>query len=316
MFNEIENWAQDNQPLDQVLDVPQPIPQPIILQPVPQAPIPSPQLMPNDQQFDERADEPIVYVYEGNDGDENVSDFEPPSDDENAVQEGNEPVAVPIENEPIENAPVGHAGRNRRGRGSSRDAIIRAKNRFLAQMRIYNIDYEEDHPEIPIPAEIDVPQLMTQVASEIRRLQITQCLVSHAILGECQTRFARRLHVRQTWAEQGPIDHQRMIRLYEWINLSDNNKYRTLIEYWHDKNIDDFPLERRSSRRPSFTDEQIEHMKNMFETAVRFGYPTREDQVNMAAFLGIQLDRVRFWVKNRRSRLRREAREVPLNVRP
>ena len=315
MFNEIENWAQEIQPLGQFLEEPQAILPPVAAQPILQAPNPPPQFNQNVQQLDERADEPIVYVYEGDGGDENASDFEPPSDDdENPGPAENEPAAVPIENQP--NAPVGHAGRNRRGRGSSRDAIMRAKNKFLAQMAIYNIDYEEQQLDIPIPAEIDLPQLMRQVASEIRRLQITQCVVSHAIMGENQTRFTRRLHVRQTWAEQGPIDRQRIIRLYQWIHSTDNVKYRDLIQYWHDKTIADFPFERRSSRRPSFTDEQVAHMKNMFETAERFGYPTREQQVSMAEFLGIPFDRIRFWVKNRRTRLRREARDVPLNVLP
>ena len=73
-------------------------------------------------------------------------------------------------------------------------------------------------------------------------------------------------------------------------------------------------MERTSSRRASFTDQQIVNMTNMYEQTANRGYPTQQEMVNMATFLAIPIKRVRFWVKNRRGRERRAVREMPLNA--
>ena len=327
MFLELE--ALNNELPHPVLQ-PNPAPNPLRLlsnsPELAQVPVYGQPLQPRQQQAFDEGDVPIIYDFEDHEeGDEILpDDFEPPSDDEmpDILPVANEPHAVPIENPPQPpidqpQPPVGHQlPVPRRGLGSSRNFLMRAKARFLAKMERYGIDYNEPYAIVMVPEIIDVPALMIQASQEIRRLQVTQSIVSHGILGTNQSRLHRLLRIRVDWHQLGLIDKQRMSELYRWLNLTDNSKYRMLVQYWTDKTEEDFPLYRETARRSSFSDDQIQHLSQMFEGTLNRGHPTVDEMSRMAQSLQISFSRVRTWVKNCRARERRTAREVPLEFRP
>ena len=187
---------------------------------------------------------------------------------------------------------------------------MRSKERFLNQMSVIDFDEDAELPKIQLPLNIDIPSLIEQTKEELKRLQLSQCIISHAIMGDYQSRLHKRLNHVENWDDLLELDRMKYRKLFKWLHYPDKIKYKVLRDYWQNKTELDFPLVKIIQKRPTFTPEQTSRLTRLFANTFAPGYPTPEEMQQLSRELNLPLPRVRQFMKNKRNRDRTAARRL------